>query len=85
MSTVEKSAIEATIHAVFVQKLGYTEDELVPDASLEQLGFDSLSKVELIANILQAHGVRLPESSLHEDVTFGEIPAIVAGAAGQAD
>ena len=56
------SANEAKVKQIIAEKLGVSEDKVVPSASfVDDLGADSLDQVELIMALEDEFGVEIPD------------------------
>jgi acyl carrier protein len=60
------SAIEPAFEAVLRRRLSYlsADEALLPDASLKELGLDSMQAVELIFDLEDELGVVLPDEAM---------------------
>ena len=57
------SANEAKVKQIIAEKLGVSEDKVVPTASfVDDLGADSLDQVELIMALEDEFGVEIPDA-----------------------
>jgi acyl carrier protein len=57
---VERAEIEATVIAILAKQLLLPPDEIAPDARIDDLGLDSLGKVEAIFAIEERFGIHVP-------------------------
>jgi len=73
--TVSNEAIVQAIAARF----NIEESRIVPDASLEDLGFDSLSQVDLAQLLRKKLGVQISDAQLSEVATVGDVLALANG------
>ncbi len=58
MATLEK------IKNLFINKFDYSEEVLIPEATLENLGLDSLDKIEFLFALEDEFKIQIPESEL---------------------
>ena len=70
---------------LFVETFGISEDKLLPDATLESLGLDSLAVIEFLFQIEDKFGIQIPDQA-NPPRTLGEMvqliePLIPAGPA----
>ena len=64
MSTIDK------VIEVVIDKLGFEEDKIVPDASfIDDLGADSLDTVELIMQLEEEFGIEIPDEDAEKITT----------------
>lgn len=71
---------EAIAQAIAV-RFNIEESRIVPDASLEDLGFDSLSQVDLAQLLRKKLGVQISDAQLSEVATVGDVLALANGKA----
>ena len=62
---------------LFAETFGISEDKLLPDATLESLGLDSLAVIEFLFQIEDQFGIQIPDQAnpprtLHEMVQLIE-------------
>ena len=58
--------MNADLIHLFVETFGISEDKLLPDATLESLGLDSLAVIEFLFQIEDKFGIQIPgQSSPH--------------------
>ena len=57
---MERAEIEATVIAILAKQLLLPPDEIAPDARIDDLGLDSLGKVEAIFAIEERFGIHVP-------------------------
>ena len=66
------SEIEAKVKAIIVDKLGVDESEVKSEASFaNDLGADSLDKVELIMEFEKEFGISIPDDQAEKISTVG--------------
>jgi acyl carrier protein len=53
-----------TIKSLFVEMFDYSEEVLVPDATLDNLGLDSLDKIQFVFALEDEFNISIPESEL---------------------
>lgn len=79
-----RAEIEQAVIAILAKQLLLAPSEIAPDAAIEDLGLDSLGKVEAIFAIEERFGISIPfnanEPDQH-DFGFASVPEIVAGVA----
>ena len=67
------SEIESKVKAIIVDKLGVDEAEVVATASFtNDLGADSLDKVELIMEFEKEFGINIPDDQAEKITTVGD-------------
>jgi acyl carrier protein len=54
-----------------------TVEEVAPDASLEDLGIDSLNGLRIVAEVEKRYGVNIPDDAIGKIRTMPEIFALV--------
>jgi acyl carrier protein len=57
---VERAQIEAVVIAILAKQLLLSPDEIAPDARIDDLGLDSLGKVEAIFALEERFGIHVP-------------------------
>jgi len=57
---VERAEIEAAVIAILAKQLLLAPDEIAPDARIDELGLDSLGKVEAIFAMEERFGIHVP-------------------------
>lgn len=55
------SEIQSKVTAIIVDKLGVDASQVKPEASFDDLGADSLDKVELIMEFEKEFGISIPD------------------------
>jgi acyl carrier protein len=65
-----------TIKSLFVEMFDYSEEVLVPDATLDNLGLDSLDKIQFVFALEDEFNISIPESELKIQ-TLQEFVALV--------
>jgi acyl carrier protein len=79
-----RADIEAAVIEILAAQLLLSPGEIAPDARVEDLGLDSLGKVEAIFALEERFGVAIPFNANEPDVPefdFTSVPGIVAGVA----
>lgn len=71
MSTLE------TIQQMIVEQFELKREDLVPEATLESLGLDSLSVIEFMFNIEDKFNVKLSNESLGNIKTLQDVVAMI--------
>lgn len=67
------SEIEEKVKAIIVDKLGVSEDEVTPEATIQQdLGADSLDTVDLIMDFEREFDIKIPEEEAEKIQTVGD-------------
>ncbi|HHW60077.1 MAG: acyl carrier protein [Bacteroidota bacterium] len=67
------SQIEEKVKAIIVDKLGVSENEVIPEASFtNDLGADSLDTVELIMEFEKEFNLSIPDEDAEKITTVGE-------------
>lgn len=61
---------------LFSEHFGIAQDTLVPDATLESLGLDSLAVIELLFEIEDKFGIKVPDQA-SPPRTFDDISKLV--------
>lgn len=62
---------------ILVDKFQFTEDELSPGATLEDVDLDSLGRVEFVLTLRDRTGVPFSEDEVTLDTTLGEIATAI--------
>lgn len=57
---MKRAEIEAVVIAILAKQLLLSPDEIAPDARIDDLGLDSLGKVEAIFAIEERFGIAVP-------------------------
>jgi len=57
---VERAEIETTVIAILAKQLLLASEEIAPEARIEDLGLDSLGKVEAIFAMEERFGIHVP-------------------------
>jgi len=66
--------IEARVRQIMVEQLGVSEDELTPNADIEQdLGADSLDRVQLTMALEEAFGIEIPDEDAEKIRTVQQV------------
>ena len=71
------SSAQACLHSVLSAKFAVPESEIVPSASLESLGLDSLSLAELALVLQEDLGVTVEEHETARETTVGELTRVL--------
>ena len=67
------SEIESRVKAIIVEKFGVSEADVTPEANFtNDLGADSLDRVELIMEIEDEFGISVPEELAEKIATVGD-------------
>ena len=62
---------------LFAQTFDIPKDQLKPDATLENLGLDSLAVIEFLFQTEDKFGIKIPDQA-SPPRTFGEMVALIA-------
>jgi acyl carrier protein len=79
---VERAEIESAVIAILARQLLLAPSDLAADALVEDLGLDSLGKVEAIFALEERFDVHVPFNANEPDqpdFDFSSIPSIIAG------
>lgn len=79
-----RDQIEAAVIEILAEQLLLTPADVAPDARIEDLGLDSLGKVEAIFALEERFGIAIPfnaNDAEAPDFDFSSVPAIVDGVA----
>jgi acyl carrier protein len=68
---------EAQLAEVFSQAFDIAQDKLKPEATLEDLGLDSLAVIEFLFQVEDKFGIQIPDQAVPPR-TFGEMVALIA-------
>ena len=64
---------------ILVEQLGVQKDQLTPEARLEEdLGADSLDKVEIIMSVAERFGISVPDELAERVSTVGDLFELLA-------
>jgi len=66
------------LKSILVNDIGLAEDNIRPDATLEDAGMDSLALVELSLVLEKRYAVEISDDELDETATVAEISNLVA-------
>ncbi|MCY0942863.1 acyl carrier protein [Streptomyces antarcticus] len=72
MSTIQESVVE-----VFVSRFDLDAESVVPEATFDDLGLDSLSQIELATALKKRLGVVITDAELTEIETVSDITALI--------
>jgi acyl carrier protein len=72
------SALYDTVAYILTATLKVPANEIHPDASLDELGIDSLALVELAMTLEEATGTAIAEDKLTPDLTLSEAVEVLA-------
>ncbi len=61
---------------LFVEAFGISEEKLLPDATLESLGLDSLAIIEFMFQIEDKFGIQIPDQA-NPPRTLGEMVQLI--------
>ncbi len=78
----ERAEIEAAVIEILARQLLLPETEISPEARVEDLGLDSLGKVEAIFALEERFDISVPFNANEPDqpdFDFSSVPSIVAG------
>ncbi len=74
MSNLLSESDTKAVLDILVEQLGVQPDQLTPDARLEEdLGADSLDKVEIIMNVDERFGISVPDELAERVSTVGDL------------
>jgi acyl carrier protein len=77
-----RAEIEAAVIAILARQLLLPASEIAPDARVDDLGLDSLGKVEAIFALEERFDISVPFNANEPDqpdFDFSSVPSIVAG------
>lgn len=72
MSNVALETMQSLLH----ERLGIDKDKVTLDASLEDLGIDSLMQIELLFDFEDKYKVKIPDIT-EKPTTIGELLAVI--------
>jgi acyl carrier protein len=72
---MSKTALE-TMQELLQERLGIDKEKVSPEASLEDLGIDSLMQIELLFDFEDKFKVKIPDTSTRP-TTIGELLKII--------
>jgi acyl carrier protein len=72
---MSKKALE-TMQELLYERLGIDKDKVALDASLEDLGIDSLMQIELLFDFEDKYKVKIPDIT-ERPTTIGELLAVI--------
>lgn len=74
------SDVEAKVKEIIMEKLGASEEKVTPEASFQNdLGADSLSRVELIMALEEAFGIDIDDAEADKIQTVKDAVAFIEG------
>jgi len=79
---MQRSDIETEVIAILARQLLLPPDEIAPDARIDDLGLDSLGKVEAIFALEERFDISVPFNANapdQPDFDISTVPSIVAG------
>jgi len=66
-------AIEKKVKEIIIEQLGVSEDKVTPDAKFDDdLGADSLDRVELVMSLEEEFGLEIPDEEAEKIGTVGQ-------------
>jgi len=68
----DNEAVFKKLKAMLADQLGVEEDEVKPEATLEDLGADSLDIVEMVMAIEQEWDIEIPDEAAETIKTIGD-------------
>lgn len=72
MSNIALETMQTLLH----ERLGIDKDKVTLDASLEELGIDSLMQIELLFDFEDKYKVKIPDIT-EKPTTIGELLAVI--------
>jgi acyl carrier protein len=72
MSNIALETMQSLLH----ERLGIDKDKVTLDASLEDLGIDSLMQIELLFDFEDKYKVKIPDIT-EKPTTIGELLAVI--------
>ena len=84
MRPENRAEIEAAVIEILAAQLLLPASEIAPDAQVDDLGLDSLGKVEAIFALEERFGITIPFNANEPDLPdfdFASVPGIVGGVA----
>ena len=85
MQATTRAEIETAVITILAAQLLLPTSEIAPDARLDDLGLDSLGKVEAIFALEERFAISIPFNANEPDqpdIDFATVPGIVDGVAG---
>jgi acyl carrier protein len=76
---IEMGKLNQDLSEVLSEVLSVGEDDLSPDATLEEVGLDSLAVIELSVALAERLGVELEERHIADSGTLAGLDELVAG------
>lgn len=79
---MQRAEIEAEVIAILAKQLLLSPEEIAADARVDDLGLDSLGKVEAIFALEERFDILVPFNANEPDLPdfdFSSVPSIVAG------
>jgi len=65
--------IEKKVKEIIIEQLGVSEDKVTPDAKFDDdLGADSLDRVELVMSLEEEFGLEIPDEEAEKISTVGQ-------------
>ncbi len=68
---------EEKIKDIIVDKIGCKKEEVVPEASFQDLGLDSLDAVELIMLVEEEYNIQISDSEAENLKVVGDLISII--------
>lgn len=69
--------MNADLIAIFAETFGLGPEKLVPEATLEDLGLDSLAVIEFLFQVEDHFNIKIPDQQ-QPPQTLGEMEALIA-------
>ena len=79
---MERTVVEGAVIAILARQLLLPPEEIAADAVVDDLGLDSLGKVEAIFALEERFDIHIPFNTNapdQQDFDFSSVPSIVAG------
>lgn len=77
-----REEISDAVDRIVIEHLNCDGDDVTPIATLDELGADSLDKVELIMALEEEFGVHISDERAEEIVTIGDMVKVVVEVSG---
>ncbi len=74
---MDRAAIEAAVSNAIVDLFGIDRAKVTPQASFEELELTSIDAIDLLVELQQATGKKIPPANLKELRTVGDIAALI--------
>lgn len=77
VNTITTEAVEEQVKQIIIDVLGVSRESVTPDVSLDELGADSLYKIDIVMALEEKFGVEISEENAAQCQTLRAITAMI--------